>query len=145
MINEYYKAKLEQGLAYQDFISDRLGIISYASKKYQELVGENKLGLEIKFDNEYKNTGNLYIELSEKTDKDNAEFIDSGILRDDNSCLYLIGNYAEAFLFSKRTLIALKDKLKNVRTPTSKGFLLDKAKAQEYCLKNFKFLRKEKL
>jgi len=138
-MNDYYKAKLEEGLAYQDFISDRFGLVGFASKKYQQLVGENKLGLEIKLDNEYKKTGNLYIELYEKTDKGNENFVESGIFRDDNTVLYLIGNYAEAYLFSKRTLVAVKDKFKHVETETSKGYLLDTNNALLLCLKNYKF------
>ena len=55
-MNEYYRQKLEEGEQYQDFVTEKLyeigiPIISYSSKRYQHIVGENKCGFEIKFDN----------------------------------------------------------------------------------------------
>ena len=97
-ITEYYKSCLEKGLEYQDFVTDilsnELGISlsNYLSKKYQ-LKGENKQGFEIKFDNLYKTTNNIYIEIAEKSNANNEKFVKSGIFRHDNTWFYIIGDY----------------------------------------------------
>ena len=58
-----------------------VGIIlkCYSSKKYQNAKGESSAGMEIKFDDKRKNTGNLYIEYAEKSNPSNKSCIPSGI------------------------------------------------------------------
>jgi len=141
-MNEYYKNCLQKGLEYQDFVCniliDELGIsiTSYSSIKYQNISGENRQGIEIKFDDKYNETGNIYIETSEKTNANNLNFVKSGIYRNDNTWLYLIGNYDEIFIFSKKYLKFLNNtnKYRYVEIPTSKGFLLPKKDAEKYCI-----------
>lgn len=130
-MNEYYKNKLKQGLYYQDMIVEKLyeiglPIISYSSKEFQYTIGENKAGIEIKNDTRFLETKNFYIEISEKSNSQNINFIKSGIYRDDNTWLYVIGNDVEFHVFSKKQLVLLhkSKKYKTVETPTSKGFLL---------------------
>ena len=65
-MTEYYKEKLEQGLQFQDYVIDLLydaglPVVTYSSKQYQNNVGENRGGLEIKNDERFRETGNLYI------------------------------------------------------------------------------------
>ena len=66
-MTEQYAQCLEKGLKYQDFVTDvlisELGISlsTYNSTKYQYEKGENKQGFEIKFDDKYKTTGNIYV------------------------------------------------------------------------------------
>ena len=143
-MTEYYKEKLVQGTEYQDFVVDilikelGLPLAMYNSKKYQWKHGENRQGVEIKFDDRYKTTGNIYIELSEKTNKNNPNFIRSGINRDDNTWLYLIGNYEIIYIFTIKMLKGLyssKKYLREVEIPTSTGFLLDKQNAEKYAAK----------
>ena len=132
----YYKTMLEKGEAYEDFIMDqapeKLGIAlsNYKSKKYQCKKGENRQGYEIKFDDVYKKTGNLYIEIKEKSNSKNKNWIDSGIYRNDNSWLYLIGDYKQAFIFGINMLRLYYEgghfKEKEKEKSTSKGFLLKK-------------------
>jgi hypothetical protein len=137
------KEMLQKGLEYQDFVTDvlinELGIAlsSYGSTKYQYTKGENKQGFEIKFDDKYKDTGNIYIEIAEKSNAVNLNFVNSGIFRNDNTWLYLIGNYNEIFIFSKKHLILMykSKKYKEVETATSKGILIDKIEAEKYCIK----------
>jgi len=129
MMTSYYKEKLEQGLTYQDFVTEKLyeigiPVISYSSKKYQHMVGENKAGIEIKNDARFRETGNFYIEVAEKSHSDIRNFTESGIFRNDNTWLYIIGDYEEIFIFSKRQLRLVEDKFDHVSIPTSKGFLL---------------------
>ena len=81
---EYYKDKLKSGLYYQDFVMEKLyeiglPLISYSSKEFQVMLGENKAGIEIKNDTKYSTTGNLYIEIAEKSNPSNVDYIPSGI------------------------------------------------------------------
>ena len=142
-MTENYKEMLQKGLEYQDFVTDvlinELGISlsSYGSTKYQYTKGENKQGFEIKFDDKYKTTNNLYIETEEKSNKLNLYFVESGIFRNDNTWLFVIGNYEEIFIFSKKhlKLMFASKKFRIVKTETSKGFLIDKTNAEKYCIK----------
>lgn len=154
-MTEYYKEKLEAGLQYQDYIADKLRkedpcmiFIPYTSRKSQVEKGESASGIEVKHDMRFSETGNLYIEVAEKSKPEMPSYTKSGIFRDDNTFLYLIGNYEQAFLFSK-------DQLKNVyrdktkyeargiverKTPTSIGFTIPINKALNgICIKHYKF------
>ena len=106
--DDYYKKMLKKGLEYQDFVIEflyhqGLPLITYSSEKYQIEKGENKLGVEIKFDDKFKETGNLFIEVEERRNE-NKKYVNSGIFRDDNTWLYVIGNYEWAFIFFKNQL-----------------------------------------
>jgi len=138
-MNKYYREKLNQGLYYQDFVVEELykiglPLISYSSKEFQNLVGENKAGIEIKNDNNYKKTGNLYIETAEKAYVREGDYVPSGIFRNDNSWLYLIGDLDRIFILSKKQLVILSNlnKYKIVETPTSQGFLLPVTDAEKH-------------
>lgn len=141
-MTEYYAEKLSQGLQFQDFVTDRLieslgiALSTYQSKKWQ-VIGENKQGIEIKFDDRMNDTGNIYIETAEKSNPANLEYIDSGIFRDDNSWLYIIGNYSILYIFGKITLKNMYQSGKYIRKeiPTSRGFLVAINEAKKYALK----------
>lgn len=155
-----YKAKLEDAEEFQDFVSEKLRsanpciiIQAYCSKKYQRSHGESASGIEIKHDRRIngedgnKPTRNIYIETSEKPYPEYSEFIPSGILRNDNTWLYLVGDYTEAFLFSKKMLFRIyirigeyKDiGLREVSTPTSQGFVIptNNPFLESICLQHF--------
>ena len=127
-MNQNYKNCLEAGLAFQDYVTEKLynlgiPLVTYSSRNYQ-LGGENKAGIEIKFDRKFRETGNFYIETAEKADPKNKNYVPSGIYRNDNTWLYIIGDYQNIYVFSKEQLKKVKDKFKQVETPTSRGFLL---------------------
>lgn len=135
-MNPYYREKLKQGIEYQDYIFDKLyslglPLISYGSKKYQIEKGENKAGFEIKFDDKFAITGNFWIEVAEKSNANNEYWIPSGICRDDNTWLYLIGNYEIIYIFAKLHLKLIQTQYNIIinNTKTSKGFLLPKKRA----------------
>lgn len=157
-MTDYYKDRLEKGLEYQDFVCDRLRqmnpariILPYCSRKYQHEYGESGGGYEIKLDTRIRETGNIYIEVAEKSDPDNPEFVRSGIWRDDNTVYWLIGDYEEAFLFSKRQLQMIcssgredyrqKNGIRRRETPTSIAytFPLEFVRKGGYCLETFDF------
>ncbi len=136
-MTEYYQKKLQEGLEYQDFVFEQLRYMNgmpiflgaYTSQKYQNYTGESLSGLEIKFDGKFAETNNLFIEVAEKTNPNNKDFVPSGIMRDDNTWLYLIGDYEQAFIFAKKTLRAYcsdrnpKIRLKECKMGTSRGYL----------------------
>jgi len=112
-MTNYYKDMLDKGLHYQDFVVEELykvglPIISYSSKQFQNLIGENKAGFEIKLDQNFRKTKNFYIEYAEKSNENNKEFVDSGILRNDNTWLYIIGDYDNIYIYKKTIAIIIK-------------------------------------
>lgn len=139
---QYYAVKLEGAKLFQDFVVDAawsllgLAIVQYSSKAYQQCVGESRTGVEIKFDEKFSATGNLWIEIAEKAYPRGGNYVESGIYRNDNTWLYCIGNYDTIFFFSKTLLRGLYESGKWSRlensTKTSLGFLLRSAEAERY-------------
>lgn len=132
-VDEYYTNKLEQGLTYQDFVVDQLYnigivVVPYMSTEYQKRKGESRNGIEIKFDDLIKTKGNVYIETQEKSKATNKAYFPSGIYRNDNTWLYVIGNYELILIFGKKTLQILFESGRyteiEIQRGTSKGFLL---------------------
>jgi len=149
---DYTVGKRAEGDEYEDFVIDELykiglPIVNYKSRVYQYMVGENKTGIEIKFDGNLKKRGNFYIETAEKSHPDNENYVASGIYRKDNSWLWAIGNRERIHIYGKKDLKLLyaSKKYQEVEneTHTSKGFLLptEKSKlphigdAEKYALK----------
>ena len=146
----YYNSNLYDSNEYLDWVSDKLrkatpGLIigPYASRKYQFEHGESFSGIEIKNDKklagndkDIKPSHNLYFEVAEKSHPSNLRYVKSGIYRNDNGWLFLIGNYEEAFLFCTKQLRRMfEDKtnhkervLKIRKTDTSIGFTLPRIK-----------------
>lgn len=149
----YRQEKIESGLRYQDFVVrscwDDIGlaIALYCSKKYQQDEGESRSGIEIKHDERYAETGNLWIETAEKKKPRPGPYAPAGILRKDNTWLYIIGNRNIVFIFAKKHLCRLFETgnyptLEN-GTKTSLGFLLTHAEAVRFCVHRFCPSRKE--
>lgn len=104
----YYDHNLVESFEFQDYVVEimfthfYIPIVAYNSRKYQ-LKGESLQGIEIKNDKKFRNTGNLFIETAEKR-PEAIEYIPSGIFRDDNTWLYIIGDYDTFYILSKRWL-----------------------------------------
>jgi hypothetical protein len=155
--NNSYVNSLEIGHEFQDFVVEKLAkqlgisISIFQSKKYQFTEGETLQGVEIKYDSRstgdctYKEctpTGNVGIEVSEKSNKNNLNWIPSGIYRRDNTWLYIVGNYQNIWIFGKKDLILLHEKnIYNVcqTLPTIKTMLLPISEADKLCLKKLIF------
>jgi len=139
----------EDGLEFQDFVCDKmnteLGIAftNFQSKKYQFGNGENRQGIEIKEDKGTTRTGNVSIEIAERVNI-NSDFVPSGIYRDDNSWLYIQGNFEVVYIFSKNILKLLhkdgryKDEIPK-EVPTIKRFLLPAKDARKFAAKVLEF------
>ncbi len=125
----YYKDQLESGLEFQDHVmrlfSERLKIpLSFYSSRKCQLQGESMQGIEVKYDKKFRQTGNLYIEVAEKSSSSVAEYTPSGIMKKDNSWLYAIGDHETLYIFAVKHLRTFARKCHQVETPTSRGFLL---------------------
>ena len=144
--NGYYKEKLEQGLIFQDFIAHEfykrgIVIVGFGSKKYQIQHGENLLGAEIKRDGNFRTTGNLYIEVAEKSHPSKPSYVPSGIMRDDNSWLFVIGDEQTVWMFSTKQLRTVHEKRgwREVKKATSIARLMPIAEADTCCIQKFEF------
>lgn len=137
----------EIGLKFQDFVTRKLAatglyIQNYGSKKYQYEYGENQQGFEIKYDELCTKTYRLSIEVAEKVNAANKEWVPSGIDREDNSWLYIQGNYDLILIFGK---IHLKQWCKlyspkfEIKHGTIKTFYLEAHYANELALCAFEF------
>ena len=142
-MTDEYRQLLEEGNKFEYAIAEvfahRLGIIlTPHTTKETQLIGENKQGIEIKLDRLINKTGNIYIETEEKSDKANLNYAPSGIYRNDNTWLYVIGNMvSKIYIFGKRILQGMDrtKKYKAVEIATSRGFLLPVADGEKYALK----------
>lgn len=137
---QYRANKIESGLLYQDFVVDSLlqtlglAVTQYSSKFYQIQVGESRQGVEIKHDELYASTGNLWIEMAEKAQPRAGDYAPAGIHRHDNAWLYVIGNYNVIFGFAIVVLraVARRYPVRINKTETSRGFLLPDGDARKY-------------
>lgn len=107
--NSGYIDSLEVGNTFQDFVCIELAkqsiiLQNINSKKFQYECGENLQGFEIKFDGTSLKTNRLSIEVSEKVNGQSDQWVESGIYRNDNSWLYIQGNYSFIWVFSKKLL-----------------------------------------
>lgn len=159
--NNNHINSLEVGHEFQDYVVEKLSnnygisITVFQSKKYQFNIGESLQGVEIKYDarstgdctyNECTATGNVGIEVAEKSNPNIVEFTPSGIYRLDNTWLYIVGNYHQFWALNKKHLIALhKENKYTTKTtlPTLKTMLLPINIADQICL--FKFIEKQNL
>jgi hypothetical protein len=138
--NGYYAEKLEQGLQFQDFCTQQLYhrgivVVGYASRRYQNKEGENMLGAEIKRDDNFRKTGNVYLEVAEKAHPDRPSYTPSGIMREDNSWLFVIGDERCLWVFSTKYLRKLKDRYRKHVGATSIGHLMPVSEADKYCIR----------
>ena len=129
--DRYYQDKLKQGQEYEKFIVKEMAklgqtITIYNTKEEQYNIGESKEGYEIKFDNQYNIYGNLYIELYEKTSPTNTMWYPSGVLRNDNTKYYIIGDTRKFWIFKKAYIQELIKERRVIENSfhTSKGVLL---------------------
>lgn len=137
----------ENGLKFQDFVTDYLlhqkGFIiqNFSSKYYQYNYGENPQGIEIKLDRRCTDTGRCSIEVGERSSLKVPSFTPSGILRGDNSWLYITGNYKIFFLFSSRHLKNYYEAVRPVviedRPPTIRKFYMDFDRVVKNCERVF--------
>jgi len=144
----------EKGSAYEIWVGQRWSqvynggtrqraLTFYESRDGQYHIGETRERVEIKNDNLIDKYQRLCIETHEKSNENNAAYVESGILRIDNTVLYLIGDYKRWWLFSKEHLQWLLRKdppfLFHYKTRTSIGYCLPVRNANRVCLDYVEF------
>jgi len=134
-----HKDSLEVGAAFQDFVMETLMrqnvvLQFYTSKERQYNIGESMQGWEVNLDNRFTDTGRLSIEIAEKTAAANTIWVPSGIYRNDNTWLYIHGNYEYFFVFLKKILIGLhkSGRYEEASIPTLRKFYLPISDANKY-------------
>jgi len=150
--NSGHLNSFEIGNEFQDFVCIEMakdGIIlqNINSKKFQYSTGENLQGFEIKYDARCTGdrgtvpTNRISIEIAEKTNAENKEYIPSGIYRGDNAWIYIQGNYMMFWVFSIKHLRLMFEtsKYNAEELPTIKKFYISLEIADKYCLKKYIF------
>jgi len=155
--NSKHKDSLKIGQEFEEFVVGEIRkksgyeIHIYKTKGEQYNIGESKEGFEIKYDarstgdctyGECEATGNVAIEVAEKTSPSQESWCSSGIYRKDNTIWYVVGNYQKIWMFSKKKLQKMhrSKKYKTVETkPTIKTMLLPIEEADRYCIKKYSF------
>ena len=109
----YYKTKLQDSFIFENYIADLVqskygvDIGPFLTPEGQYELGENALGIEIKNDTLIEKYGNVYIEYQEKSNSTNNDYINSGILKNDNCKYFLIGTKAKFYIFRKSRLVEI--------------------------------------
>ncbi len=133
-----------KGLKFESFIMDwfsenkKINLSHYTTYDEQIHKGENRQGIEIKNDQMFKRTGNLFISVSR--DYGYVEYC-SGICKG-QSWLYVIGDEEEFYIFSTKQLVQFyKEQTPKIfngftspKNGTEKGFLLSKKQAESLCV-----------
>lgn len=119
---EYYKKKLQASFIFENhiakLISEKYGLDlgQYLSPEGQYELGENSLGIEIKNDTLISKYGNVYIEYQEKSKGSNYNFVNSGILKDDDCIYFLTGTPDNFYIFKKERLVdILNEEISNYK------------------------------
>lgn len=121
---------VEIGNKFEDYVCDELskvGVIlrTYKSMSFQYTGGENKVGWEIKYDEKHTLHNHLSIEIAERTrNEEGRPWTPSGIMRNDNSWLYIQGNFDLFWIMFKPALLSffydnepeVKEKFGTIRT-----------------------------
>lgn len=130
---------LQAGAEFVDFVTivmkyKGLYLQPLMSKKAQFQIGESIQGWEVKLDRRFTETGHLHIEIAEKT-RLSRDWVPSGIYRDDNTWLYIQGNFEYFFIFPRKFLTMLHGTgryKEYAPTATIRVFQLPLADAERY-------------
>lgn len=145
---DYYIQQLNASHRFEVYIDDLfrrhgydIGLFYGKDQQYHQ--GETKAGIEIKCDMQLRKTGNVYIEYQERMTKA-GEWVDSGILKPDQTRYFLIGTVEEFFILPREKLQHYYDRLvkcgeiiKGMRLveekahQTSKGFIIQRQRARQ--------------
>lgn len=126
----YYKEKLQRAFEFENYLEKffkdnfDLDLGPFLTPEGQYYEGENELGIEIKNDTLIKKYGNIYIEYAEKSKATNHIYVPSGILKDDKSTYFLIGDKDQFWVFRKKRLVEIyneEEVLRKQGKPSERG------------------------
>jgi len=137
-MSDYYREQREKGEAYERYLvwqlrQEGIDVSRYETQADQYAHGDTTIGLEIKLDTKYCDTGNLFIEVAEKTRAEQLTWIASGIFATSTAPWYGVGDYRNFFIFDRDTLRGLVPtaRLIAIKRGTSRGFLLTEDRARQ--------------
>ncbi len=145
---DYYIKQLNASHRFEVYIDDLfrrhgydIGLFYGKDQQYHQ--GETKAGIEIKCDMQLQKTGNVYIEYQERMTKA-GEWVDSGILKPDQTKYFLIGTMEEFFILPREKLqnyyhrlVKCGEKMEGIELKeerahqTSKGFIIQRQTAKQ--------------
>lgn len=134
------KNSFADGLEFQDFIIESVAracgfiIQQYASKYYQIKRGESIQRCEIKLDNLCTRTGRLSIEVSEKTNADQDDYMPSGIFSPTQPLFYIQGNRERSYLFATKDLVTYSINAEYHQERTITAFYMPFDDADKLCI-----------
>lgn len=135
-MSDHYDSQRAQGDAYEAYMTARLRaegltVSRWATKADQLAHGDlcvNGDNVEIKYDTIFIRSGNLFVEVAEKRDRDRATWTPSGIDASSDARYYGIGDYVRFFLFDRAALRNFREAAQppviTINRETSRGFLL---------------------
>jgi hypothetical protein len=107
----------------------------YSSNLQKKSLCDTQEGIEFKWDDIQGDTKNFWIEFKEKHNPAQEEYVNSGILRKDNSWLWAIGDFEKLYFLPKRALLnehkTKKWEEKENHKKTSWGMVLPQYRAKE--------------
>jgi len=128
-----YLRDLGRGVIFEDHVCRELyragiPLQVFRSRDGQKLWGESTLGLEVKLDENFRDTGNLFIETEERPTTSH-EWKEAGIYSVPPPWLYCIGDFFTLYLFATSFLRIAHERSRQFRrvenkTETGRGFLL---------------------
>ena len=105
---EYFIGQLEKAHSFEVYIDyefKKRGVnIGLYYGRDAQYAGETEIGIEIKYDAKSTETNNYYIEYQERMRR-TGSWVNSGILKDDNSRFYLLGTINGYVIFKREDLI----------------------------------------
>lgn len=133
-----YESNLAAAKEFEAFASDtlahRLAILPvvFRSRHYQVTYGESLTGVEFKLDNNFRQYGNLYVEIAE-TYHAGVQKKPAGIYHKSAPWLFVIGDNLEFWMFCTRCLVIEHQSGAHrvASGATSDGFLLPVTRADE--------------
>lgn len=145
---DYYINQLTQSHKFEVYVDKLFSEYGFDIGLYygrnEQYSGETKVGIEIKQDKMLKKTKNVYIEYQERLHRGDG-WVNSGILKDDNTRFILIGDIDKFYILPKnrlvdyyKRLIINKENIDGIRLVkekergTSKGYIMsEKIAARE--------------
>lgn len=126
---DYFIGKLQKGQEFETWVENefkKYGVeLGFYHDETGQFSGENAYGIEIKHDMMLCKTGNVYIEYQERL-KSNKPWVNSGILKQDNSQYWLIGDMRQYVIIKKIDLINIYKRLLNGNIITGCKFVSEK-------------------
>jgi hypothetical protein len=98
--------KFKKGISFESYIADwfqkekGISLSTYHAHNEQR-KGENRQGVEIKNDQLFKDTGNLFISVKRQY---GSLMINWGVFKEDNTWLYVIGDKSKHWIFLRKNL-----------------------------------------